>query len=99
MDSGRTRAEFWDHQPVGERFLQLGEVAEILDVSVSQVYALVRSGRLRAIKIGGRGQWRVERGELEGFIARCYAETDDFVASHPYPGTDTDLTDDEDALR
>lgn len=99
MDSEAPHGDFWDYRPVGERFLQLGEVAEILDVSVSQAYALVRSGRLRAIKIGGRGQWRVERGELEGFISRCYAETDEFVASHPYPGSEAEPAEDEDALR
>ena len=39
-----------------ERFLQLTDVAEILNISSSQTYALVRSGELPAIKIGGRGQ-------------------------------------------
>ena len=33
-------------------------------------------GELRAIKIGGRGQWRIERDELEAFIQRMYAETE-----------------------
>lgn len=69
---------------MGERFLQLSEVAEILDVSVSQVYALVRNQQLRALKIGGRGQWRVERTVLEEFIQRCYTETEAFVAAHPF---------------
>ena len=44
----------------GPRFLQLADVAETLNISSAQVYALVRSGDLPAIKIGGRGQWRVE---------------------------------------
>jgi excisionase family DNA binding protein len=35
------------------RFLQLTDVAEILNISSSQTYALVRSGELPAIKIGG----------------------------------------------
>lgn len=77
---------------MGERFLQLSEVAEILDVSVSQVYALVRNQQLRALKIGGRGQWRVERTVLEEFISRCYAETEAFVASHPF-AREADLAD------
>jgi excisionase family DNA binding protein len=67
----------------GERFLQLADVAEILNISSSQTYALVRNGDLPAIKIGGRGQWRVERAALEAYIARCYEETKDFVARHP----------------
>ena len=41
--------------PGAPRFLTLGEVAEILNTSSAQVYALVRRGELRAIKIGGRG--------------------------------------------
>jgi excisionase family DNA binding protein len=66
-----------------ERFLQLADVAEVLNISSAQVYALVRSGELPAIKIGGRGQWRVEASELENYITRMYAETRDFVTTHP----------------
>ena len=46
------------------RFLTLDDVAEILNVSWSQAYALVRRKELIAIQIGGRGQWRVEVDEL-----------------------------------
>jgi excisionase family DNA binding protein len=56
------------------RFLTLDDVAEILNVSWSQAYALVRRKELLAIQIGGRGQWRVEDEELERFIQRKYAE-------------------------
>ncbi len=38
------------------RFLTLADVAETLNISSAQAYALVRSGDLRAIKVGGRGQ-------------------------------------------
>ena len=62
------------------RFLTLADVAEILATSTAQVYALVRRGELRAIKIGGRGQWRVETVELEAFIQRMYAQQDSEVA-------------------
>jgi excisionase family DNA binding protein len=62
-----------DREP---RFLTLADVAEILATSTAQVYALVRRGDLRALKIGGRGQWRVEAVELEAFIARMYEQTD-----------------------
>lgn len=57
------------------RFVPLSDVAETLSISASQAYALVRSGELRAIKVGGRGQWRVEIAELESYIERSYAET------------------------
>jgi excisionase family DNA binding protein len=70
------------------RFLQLADVAEVLNISAAQVYALVRSGQLPAIKIGGRGQWRVETSELEGYIARMYEQTRDFVSTHPLGRTD-----------
>ena len=58
-----------------KRFLQLSDVAEILDISSAQTYALVRSGDLPAIQVGGRKQWRVETVELEAYIQRMYART------------------------
>jgi excisionase family DNA binding protein len=66
------------------RFLTLADVAEVLNTSSAQVYALVRRGDLSAIKIGGRGQWRVESSQLEAYIERLYKETQTFVAEHPY---------------
>jgi excisionase family DNA binding protein len=66
------------------RFLQLADVAELLNISSAQAYALVRSGDLPAIKIGGRGQWRVEATELESYIARMYDQTREFVSAHPF---------------
>lgn len=55
------------------RFLTLTDVAEELQISVAQVRALVRSGELPAIQIGGRGQWRVETAKLEDYIQGLYA--------------------------
>ncbi|MDQ1617512.1 MAG: hypothetical protein QOE19_81 [Actinomycetota bacterium] len=72
------------------RFLQLADVAEILNTSSAQVYSLVRSGELPAIKIGGRGQWRVESSELEKYIQRMYEQTRDFVSTHRFGRTDDD---------
>lgn len=66
------------------RFLTLADVAEVLNISAAQAYALVRSGDLRAIKIGGRGQWRVEEDALEEFIQRMYSQTEEFVRAHPF---------------
>ncbi len=70
--------------PANPRFLQLADVAEVLNISAAQAYALVRSGELPAIKIGGRGQWRVESKALEQYIERMYTETRDFISAHPY---------------
>ena len=63
----------------GPRFLTLTDVAEVLNTSLAQVTALVRRGELRALKLGGRGQWRVETAELEAFIERMYAETQEHL--------------------
>jgi excisionase family DNA binding protein len=68
---------------VEARFLLLTDVAAELNVSDSQVYHMVRSGELPAIKIGGRGQWRVERTRLEEYIERKYTETAEWVAHNP----------------
>lgn len=69
------------------RFLTLTEVGEILQISPSQTYALVRNGELPAIKVGGRGVWRVEASKLEDYIARMYDETKTFISAHPFgPG-------------
>lgn len=75
------------------RFLRLSDVAEILNISSSQTYALVRSGELPAIKVGGRGQWRVERDKLEEYIAKSYSDTQSWVRAHPFSyGSDDPLS-------
>jgi excisionase family DNA binding protein len=75
------------------RFLPLADVAEILSISMSQAYALVRRGDLRAIRIGGRGQWRVEKAELEAFIKRSYdAAEDELGAPEAHDETDDKAT-------
>jgi excisionase family DNA binding protein len=63
---------------MAQRFLTLADVTEVLNISSQQAYALVRSGELPAIQIGGQGkagQWRVEVDQLETYIARMYAQT------------------------
>lgn len=67
---------------MARRFIPLTEVSEILDISAAQAYALVRSGALPAIKVGGRGQWRVETTELESYIERMYRQTRQLVQTH-----------------
>ena len=57
------------------RFLTLADVMEVLNITSAQAYALVRSGDLRAIQVGGRNQWRIEASELEAYIARQYDAT------------------------
>ena len=67
--------------------MTLDDVAEELGISKSQVYALVRDRMLPSIKIGGRGQYRVERARLEAWIDQQHAATDQWLAEHPFnPG-------------
>ena len=68
---------------VEPRFLTLEDVATYLSVSVPQVYALVRSGALPAIKIGGRGVWRVDKGQLEAYVDKLHQETQEWAKAHP----------------
>jgi len=74
--AGVSSVRLVDPEPVLLRFLTLAQVAEELNVSRSQVYALVRDRSLVAVKIGGRGQWRVERRYLEEYIAGLYREAE-----------------------
>ena len=69
----------------------MADVAKELAVSESQVYHMVRSGELPAIKIGGRGQWRIERARLEQYIEQKYAETAEWVKQNPLSGRDDEL--------
>ena len=85
-----TEGNRWQTEPVEPRFLLLSDVAAELNVSDSQVYHMVRSGELPAIKIGGRGQWRVERAKLEEYIERKYVETSDWVTQNPLIDRDPD---------
>lgn len=74
---------------MAQRFLTLTDVADTLNVSLSQAKALVRSGALPAVKVGGRGTWRVETTELEAYIERLYARTRELIARE-----DVELADD-----
>lgn len=64
---------------MAQRFVQIADVAETLNVSARQVYGLVKSGELPAIKINN--QWRVEAAEVERYIERAYEATRTAVTS------------------
>jgi len=64
--------------------LTLLEVSEVLNISERQAYALVRRGDLVGIRIGGRGQWRVEHSQLEDYIQRQYTDARRYISEHPY---------------
>lgn len=73
---------------VEPRFLTFKDVATYLSVSEPQAYALVRSGDLPAIKIGGRGVWRVDKAQLEAYVDRLAEETLKWAKSHPLSSKD-----------
>jgi excisionase family DNA binding protein len=56
------------------RFLTLADTAEVLHISASEAYELVRTGELPAIKIGTKGLWRVEDTVLKAYIDGKYEE-------------------------
>ena len=58
-------------------------------MSVPQVYALVRSGELPAIKIGGRGVWRVDRRKLDTYLENLEEETKRWTENNPHNARDT----------
>ena len=65
------------------RFLRIQDVALELATSDAQVYALLRSGELRGIQIGGRKQWRIGRSKLEEWIEGRYRQTRQNLAGLP----------------
>lgn len=72
------------------RYLKLEDVATYLSTSVSQVYALVRSGELPAIKLGGRGVWRVDKDKLDAYLEELEQETARWTKTHPLGSRDSD---------
>ena len=66
-------------------FLTRAQIAEELNISMAQCYALIRrAANSRAAKIGGRGTWRIGRQDLEAYIKRTYVETELWVDEHLY---------------
>jgi excisionase family DNA binding protein len=84
--------------PTGPRFLKLDQVAEELNNSDAQVYALVKRGDLKGIQIGGRGQWRVERAKLEEFITAAYRAAEAEVEGEPPAGVEAPPADEPTGL-
>lgn len=55
-------------------------------MSEHQVRALLRSGELRGIQIGGRGLWRIATADVEQFIATAYERTAARIAAGDIDG-------------
>jgi excisionase family DNA binding protein len=54
------------HEPLPERLRTPREVADYLGTSVLKVYRLIRSGKLRASKVGG--EWRISDKALRDLL-------------------------------
>ncbi|GLY58126.1 DNA-binding protein [Cellulosimicrobium cellulans] len=86
MDEHLDGARACQTDAMPQRFLTLADVTDELNISAAQAYALVRSGELPAIQVGGRGQWRVEMSELEAYIQRMYAQTRQRIEAGDFDG-------------
>ena len=53
---------------VVDKLLTPEQVAEILNMSVITVKKWLRAGKLKGVKIGSRGDWRIKENDLEKFI-------------------------------
>ncbi|MCD4849679.1 helix-turn-helix domain-containing protein [Arthrobacter sp. AK01] len=67
------------------RFLTIEQVAEELNVSVSQVRALLKTGELRGLQVGGRNVWRIGANDVEEYIAEAYKRTAEHIAVGDLP--------------
>jgi excisionase family DNA binding protein len=67
------------------RMLSLEQVQEILNLGMQSIYALVKSGELRAAQFGGRNVWRVREDDLAAFIEAAYEKTAERIASGQLP--------------
>ncbi len=62
----------WHDDAMSPRFLTLADVAETLNLTMSATRALVSSGELPAIQVGGKKVWRIEESVLERYISDQY---------------------------
>jgi excisionase family DNA binding protein len=68
-------------QPSQRRFLTIEQAAEELNVKQSLIRGLIKTGELRAIQIGGRGQWRIGRQDIEDYVTEAYRRTAERIAA------------------
>lgn len=52
----------------GARMFTPAQVAEMLQLPVDEVVALVLDGRLRGMKIGSPARWRIEATSIEDYL-------------------------------
>lgn len=67
------------------KMLTIDDVQEILNLGKPMVYALVRSGEIRAVQLGPRGIWRVRQDDLAAYIDAAYEKTAERIAAGQLP--------------
>ncbi|GGH37767.1 helix-turn-helix domain-containing protein [Microbacterium album] len=50
------------------RLVPPAQVAELLDIEVDEVIALVQEGRLRGARVGSPARWRIERESVAEYL-------------------------------
>lgn len=68
-------------EPKKLRFLTIAQAAEELNVNQNQIRALIRTGELRGIQVGGRGVWRIGASDIEDYITEAYRRTAERLAA------------------
>ncbi|MET3901709.1 helix-turn-helix domain-containing protein [Paenarthrobacter sp. 4246] len=63
------------------RFLTIEQDAEELATSEVQIRAMLKTGQLKGIQIGGRNVWRIGRQDLEEFIQDAYRQVSERIAA------------------
>jgi excisionase family DNA binding protein len=62
------------NKEITKEIMTCDEVAEYLRVHVSSVRRWSRSGKLRAFKVGGRGDWRYREQDVLAFLYDANSE-------------------------
>lgn len=50
------------------RYVSPAQVAELLDLTVADVMALIHDGRLRGARLGASCQWRIEESSVADYL-------------------------------
>lgn len=67
--SVRDNGRMPESRPPVPQYLAPAQVAELLQLTVDEVIALVQDGRLRGAQLGSPARWRIEESSIEGYLA------------------------------
>ncbi|HAS32585.1 MAG: DNA-binding protein [Microbacterium sp.] len=57
-----------DSPTAGGRLLAPAQVAEVLQIEVGEVLALVEQGRLSGMRVGSPARWRIEESSVAAYL-------------------------------